>query len=99
MGLLNSTHVLAVMTPNSKGSHWIHYEYRRVRDPVPVTLQAASWMDKVLVASAIPEYLYLGLITKSEKEIESRLRAERRGYGLRGPKAVCQWNRPIPPPR
>jgi hypothetical protein len=98
MGLLNSTHVMAVMTSNTKGSQWVPYEYGRVRDPVPVTLQAACWIDKALVASTIPEYLHLGVIAKSEGEIESWLRAERRKYGIIGPQAVCQWNRPIPAP-
>lgn len=39
MALLNSTHVMAVMTVNTKGSQWVPYEYGRVRDPVPITLR------------------------------------------------------------
>ncbi|MBD2754947.1 toll/interleukin-1 receptor domain-containing protein [Spirosoma validum] len=31
MGLVNSTHVLAVMTQNTKGGEWVPYEYGRVR--------------------------------------------------------------------
>ena len=31
MGLINSTHVLAVMTQHTKGGEWVPYEYGRVR--------------------------------------------------------------------
>jgi hypothetical protein len=98
MALLNSTHVMAVMTVNTKGSQWVPYEYGRVRDPVPITPQAACWIEKSLVASAMPEYLYLGPITRSESDIESWLQAERRRYGLFTPPGPCSWNRPIPSP-
>jgi len=53
MGLLNSTHVIAVMTPNTHGSQWVPYEYGRVKEPVPVSLKAASWVSPAL--TALPE--------------------------------------------
>ena len=98
MGLLNSSHVMAVITPNTKGSQWLPYEYGRVKDPTPVTLQAACWINPSLLPSAIPEYLYLGVMTRSEAEIEVWLRSERDRYGLLGQPGFCHWNHAIPAP-
>jgi len=96
MALLNSTHVVAVMTPNTKGSQWVPYEYGRVKEPAPVTLQAACWVSGSLTASTLPEYLYLGIITRTESELQSWLRSERRNYGGAG--RPCGWTAPVPPP-
>jgi hypothetical protein len=96
MGLLNSTHVMAIITPNTKGSQWVPYEYGRVKDPMPITLQAACWIDVTWVPSVIPEYLYLGVITRSEADVEAWLRSERQRYGLRGEPDICHWHDAIP---
>jgi hypothetical protein len=95
VGLLNSTHVVAVMTPNTKGSQWVPYEYGRVREPVPST-PAAAWVASSLPAVALPEYLYLGVITKTELELKSWLQSEFGKYGA--PPRPCGWNKPVPAP-
>ena len=94
MALLNSTHVVAVMTPNTAGSQWVPYEYGRVKEPVPITLQAACWVSRLV--TALPEYLYLGVITKAESDLQLWLRNERRNYG--GLPSPCGWIAPVPPP-
>lgn len=96
MALLNSTHVVAVMTPNTKGSQWVPYEYGRVKEPAPLTLQAACWVAGSLTASALPEYLYLGVITRTESELRSWLQSEHRNYG--GAAGPCGWTAPVPSP-
>jgi hypothetical protein len=96
MALLNATHVMAVMTANTKGSQWVPYEYGRVRDSQPITLQAACWIDRGLLTSGMPEYLYLGPITRSEAEIEAWLQSELIRYGPLVSPGPCWWNRPIP---
>lgn len=96
MALLNSTHVVAVMTPNTKGSQWVPYEYGRVKEPAPVTLQAACWVAGSLIASTLPEYLYLGVITRTESELRSWLQKERRNYGGAG--GPCGWTASVPLP-
>jgi hypothetical protein len=96
MGLLNSTHVVAVMTQNTKGSRWVPYEYGRVKEPMPITLQAASWIASSLPTADLPEYLYLGVITKSETDLKSWLRSELRAYGASA--IPCGWNQPVPAP-
>lgn len=58
MALLNSSHVLAVITPNTKGSQWVPYEYGRVKAPQAVSLQAACWVDRT-TSVGLPEYLHL----------------------------------------
>src|SRR5207302_2641867 len=74
MGLLNCSHVIALITPNTKGTLWIPYEYGRVKEPPPVTLQAASWIHRDYT-DALPEYLHLGLVHYTEDEIQAWLRA------------------------
>lgn len=93
MALLNCTHVLAVITQNTRGSQWVPYEYGRVKDPQPVTLQAACWLSNAVVPP-VPEYLYLGPMTRSESDIINWLRAERQRHSSTA--ASCSWTRPVP---
>lgn len=97
MALLNSSHVVAVMTLNTKGSEWVPYEYGRVKAPVAASPQAACWIDKTLTGSTLPYYLYLGPRLQSESEINQWLRTEfqNSGYGAAVP---CGWKDPIPSP-
>lgn len=97
MALLNSTHVLAVWTPNTKGSEWVPYEYGRVKDPVPVTLQAACWVHNALLASALPDYLHLGHVAKSDDEVSQWLEAEfQKRHGVLARPRTCNWPGPVP---
>jgi hypothetical protein len=75
MALLNCTHVCAVMTKNTRGSMWVPYEYGRAKDSSPYSLQAACWIHPNQ-AGPLPEYLYLGQITRTTPEIEEWLRKE-----------------------
>ena len=95
MALLNSTHVIAVMTANTQGSQWVPYEYGRVKDPLPVTPQAACWVDGAIAGSQLPEYLYLGAITRTESEIRNWLQTERQQYWGVGA-GGCKWMEPVP---
>lgn len=88
MGLLNSTHVIAVMTKNIAGSQWVPYEYGRVKDPTPVALQAASWIDFSFPTAKFPEYLLLGPELKSKAQLDAWLRFEVAKYGSPPP---CGW--------
>lgn len=94
MALLNSTHVLAVITSHTKGSFWVPYEYGRVKDPVPASLQAACWIDSSVQSKTLPEYLYLGAVTKSESDLRSWLVSELTRYGAQ--KSPCSWPTAVP---
>jgi hypothetical protein len=72
MGLLNCTHVLALITANTKGTMWIPYEYGRVKEPPPVTLQAACWVRSDYTDS-LPEYLCLGTVFYTDDDIRGWL--------------------------
>jgi len=99
MGLLNSTHVIAAITTNTKGSQWVPYEYGRVKTPQqPTSLQAACWADPTIASRDLPEYLYLGLIHRSESEIETWLRTEWRRYPGSKRTGPCGWKGAIPSP-
>jgi hypothetical protein len=98
MGLLNCTHVVAVVTPNTKGSQWIPYEYGRVKEPTPISLQAGSWVDASVGLSDLPEYLYLGVITTTEAHLRTWLRSERSKYPSLAPPSPCGWTNPVPSP-
>ncbi|MCY7352166.1 MAG: hypothetical protein LH606_16125 [Cytophagaceae bacterium] len=69
MGLINSTHVIAVMTEDSKGSVWIPYEYGRVRK----FDDTACWSHPNHTFT-LPDYMLLGPITGSRLDIEEWLR-------------------------
>jgi hypothetical protein len=98
MALLNSSHVVAVMTPNTRGSQWVPYEYGRVKAPQTTSLQAAIWVDKSVTASSLPEYVHLGAILKSELEIRQWLKAELQKHPARNLSGHCQWLGATPVP-
>jgi hypothetical protein len=68
--LLNSTHVIAVMTTNTAGSKWVPYEYGRAKDSSMYSLQAACWIDSRVPQKDLGEYLLLGVTTRTDPEIE-----------------------------
>ena len=76
MALINCTHVIACMTPNSRGTLWIPYEYGRIKDLPGLSINTCAWLDPNLLAVDFPEYLLLGEIAKNEMEIESWLSNE-----------------------
>jgi hypothetical protein len=88
MALLNCTHVIALLTPKSVPSRWIPYEYGRVKEPTPYTLNAASWLHQV---SNIPEYLELGILCQTENHITRWL------VGPGPGNAPSPWIPPEPP--
>lgn len=87
IGLLNSTHVLAVMTANSAGSKWIPYEYGRAKSRRLVSRQAAIWADPTNLVAPLSygEYVSLGAILQAEREIETWLDCSRSACLGRGP--------------
>lgn len=92
MGLINSTHVLAVMTWRTKGSLWVPYEYGRVRQPG----NTACW-KKPSHKFTLPDYMLLGATTQSESDINQWL------HRLYKPGPRClpitwQWAATIPLP-
>lgn len=76
VALVNSTHILALMTANTKGSMWVPYEYGRAKDSSPNSLSAAYWIDAGLeqqlqrTGEQLPEYLLLSLRTERDVDIE-----------------------------
>ena len=87
IALLNSTHVIAAITPNSfprpangeptqtGPSLWIPYEFGRVKAPTLASEQAASWVSRD-VHGPLPEYLHLGRILADEDEIAQWLHGQ-----------------------
>jgi hypothetical protein len=80
MALLNCTHVLAVLTTLAERSRWIPYEYGRVKDSSPYSLNAACWIDTGVTTSGLPEYFLLSPITTDNQEISAWLRSERAAW-------------------
>jgi hypothetical protein len=76
VGLLNCSHVLCMVTPNSEGSLWVPYEYGRVKMDGLFSTQAGSWNHPQTPASSRAEYLELGVDTYNEPQIESWLHSE-----------------------
>lgn len=71
MALLNSTHLIAAVTRNSWGSMWIPYEYGRVKAFGALNAtNVASWYDpNTIPITALPEYLALAVICRSEIDV------------------------------
>ena len=83
MALLNCTHVIALITPRTPGTYWVPYEYGRAKDSSLHSLQAACWIDHDVTYE--PEYLELGVKTRSDAEIRAWLRSE-----------LARWNQLFP---
>ncbi len=102
MGLLNCSHVLAVMTPQTRGTLWMPYEYGRVKEAPPISFQAGCWTDPTLPSADFPEYMYLGQITANETEINSWFQSELMrwsgNFGKCAGGAPQNWSGPIPQP-
>lgn len=82
MGMLNATHLLLVMTPNTVGSAWLPYQFGRAANCEAGELQAASWASQQVPKSTLPEYLALGTQLFSETEYRSWLEREFRDWTL-----------------
>lgn len=81
MALINCTHVISCMTPKTKGSTWVPYEYGRITDLPNTFTKAAAWVHPNLgKREYLPEYMYLGEITHIEKEIEEWLNNQRKRF-------------------
>jgi hypothetical protein len=81
MALINCTHVIACLTPNSRGTLWIPYEYGRITELPGLSVNACAWLNPNLLSVDFPEYMLLGEITKNEREIETWLQSEWRICG------------------
>jgi len=102
MALLNSTHIIALVTPNSRGSLWIPYEYGRAKEVPPLSLQAGCWKHPKTPDNDFPEYLHLGVTTCTEDEIRNWLRHQRSLWRARYTRGVDgtsdDWDNTIPSP-
>jgi hypothetical protein len=87
IALLNCTHVIAVITPDTRGSMWVPYEYGRVKDSSPHSLRAASWIDHRVTDA--PEYLELGVRTATDADITTWLRQELARWASQHPSVVA----------
>jgi len=78
--LLNSTHVIALITINTPGSKWVPYEYGRVKDSSMYSLQAACWIQSGVTQKDLGEYLLLGVRTETDQQIEAWLDEELKSW-------------------
>ena len=93
MALLNCSHVLATMTKHTRGSMWVPYEYGRVKERMPVSMQASCWWDSTTLSNVQPsEYLLLGSIHGKEREIRAWMGDHKKKY------LNCHGVRRGPPP-
>jgi hypothetical protein len=81
MALLNSTHVVAIMTGATAGSQWVPYEYGRVKQRMPAAENAVTWRDKgTLPLKSLPEYLHLSPVCAKRSELHTWLSVQRAAY-------------------
>jgi hypothetical protein len=82
MALLNSTHVIALITTNTAGSKWVPYEYGRAKDSSMYSLKAGCWIASNVPRVDIGDYLRLGVMTSDDPGITQWLTSE-----------LTAWNR------
>jgi hypothetical protein len=71
MGLLNCTHVLAVMTSNTTPSRWVPYEYGRMKRKTLHGAGTSCWWDTTSLPQEedLPEYAHLAAVHPKEQDI------------------------------
>ncbi len=92
MALLNCSHVIALMTPATKGSAWVPYEYGRVKTLGPISSQASAWVAPGL--RDLPEYLLLGPLHRTQGDIAAWLDAEMQFWPSRDECVRARSHRP-----
>jgi hypothetical protein len=90
MALLNSTHLLAVVTPDTNGSQWVPYEFGRVKARLIVAANASSWLID-LAATGVPEYLLLCPVWRDLQQVRWWLRHSRVSAHRTGLRQVASW--------
>ena len=71
--LLNCTHVISILTPNTKGSTWVPYEYGRIKPKTFSTTTAICRSYLGHSVTGMPEYYYLNPICLDDDELEKLL--------------------------
>jgi hypothetical protein len=74
IALLNSTHVIALHTSESRGSKWIPYELGRAKARSIFSKQAAGWFEDKDLLKTCGEYVYLAVQTFSDDHIRHWLK-------------------------
>lgn len=94
MALLNTTHVIAVHTPNSQSSKWVPYELGRTKQKNLLGDNAGGWCDPTLPSVSVVEYVVLCKVAKGgESAVDQWLRY------WRGPASPLGWPFPTVPGR
>jgi hypothetical protein len=76
IALLNSTHVIAVLSDQTRGTLWVPYEYGRIKERRIHSKRTAVWLHPNIHQRDIPEYSVLGVTTRLEREASAWLNAE-----------------------
>lgn len=71
MGLLNSTHIVAVQTPASQRSHWVPYEFGRAKQRALVSSQSANWFETGTGPDPGGDYLSLAFCAPTEASLKA----------------------------
>jgi len=95
MGLLNASHVIAVMTDDSAGSKWIPYEFGRAKQRLIFSSCSATWLEPTMQASTCGEYIHLGVMNGNENDIDRWLGATSPPYCTHS--ATSIWPNPDEP--
>jgi hypothetical protein len=76
MAIINCTHVIACMTPQTRGSLWLPYEYGRITKLPGYSQCAGAWRHPHLAHADMPEYMLLGIIMANKNAIIKWLKNE-----------------------
>jgi len=82
MALLNSTHILVVLSQATAKSRWVPYEYGRAKDSTVVSQKASSWLLPGVSSSNVAEYVHLGEKFRDASQVQAWLAREARFWSL-----------------
>jgi hypothetical protein len=94
MGLLNSTHVVALQTANSRPSRWVPYEFGRAKQRLLTSWNAASWFEKGIAPDPHGDYLSLAFCAPTERYLEHWFISQ---PGARRVTPNTRWKKPYVP--
>jgi hypothetical protein len=69
IGLLSSTHVIALHSASSLNSRWVPYELGRAKARKIASAQCAGWFEAGQTASTCGDYVHLAVTTHDEQQV------------------------------
>jgi len=97
VALLNYSHVVAIITDQTRGSMWVPYEYSRIKEDQIRSTYTACRCFIPTTSADFPEYLYLGEMCEDDNQLKTWFKTERDLWEIfmTTPSLSCPSNPPM----